>query len=452
MREGATLAGRYLLGELLGQGAAGSTWRAVDTDGGRQVVVKALELRNLESWKDVERLEREARVLRSLDHVRIPRYVDSFREEREGQSVFVLVQECIPGTSLQSWVASGWRGTETEIRDIGAQVLRILAYIHCLRPPLVHRDLNPRNLIRREDGQIFLVDFGGVQDAIRLESGSTVIGTPGYVPMEQYMGRATVRSDYYAFAATLLFLLTHRSPADFPLSNLKIDLGAVPGLSRELALLLSNWLEPDEARRTLSPENALALLEGREPRAERPAAAPAERGKPHGSRVEVTETADSLVIRFREHGRQWPVAGFVILWLAILAGMLAITAGSQVRIVVVYVPFIPFFGVGLFLLRKVLFGVFGRTTLELSASRGFRLVREFLGRKELTAPLADVGECVRRTAYLLNNQPQDVLELEVGAKTVKFGEFLSPREKHWLAGLINRKVQELSTDTDGASR
>ena len=444
MREGTILGGRYRLVELLGQGAGGSTWRASDASGGTQVVVKALELRRLEGWKDVELLEREARVLRSLDHERIPRYVDSFREEQDGAAVFVLVQEYIPGTSLQDWVANGWRGTETEIREIGAQILRILGYIHSLQPPLVHRDLNPRNLIRREDGQIFLVDFGGVQDAIRLESGSstTVIGTPGYVPMEQYVGRATVRSDHYAFAATLLFLLSHRSPADFPLSNLKIDFSALSGLSRDLELILANWLEPDEARRTLRPEDALALLEGREPQPGQPAGASTWRRKPHGSRVEVTETADSLIVRFRERGRgQLAMVGFVILWLALVVGMVVISARTKVGLIFIY---IPFSAVGLIMLHKVFYGLFGRVTLEFSASRGFRWVREFLGKKEIAAPLADVGECIHRTAYLLNNQPLNVLELEVGARTIKFGEFLSDREKHWLAGLINRKVEELA--------
>jgi len=311
--------------------------------------------------------------------------VNSFREVRGEAAVFVLVQEHIPGTSLEAWVGSGW-GTETEIRALGAQILRILGYIHSLHPPLIHRDLNPKNLIRREDGQVFLVDFGGVQDAIRLESGAsaTVIGTPGYVPMEQYMGRATVRSDYYAFAATLLFLLSHRSPADFPLEELKIDLSALNGLSRDLTMILANWLEPDETRRTLRPENALASL--------------------------------TLV---------W--LGFVAVWDAIVIGMRAPT---------VFVLFsIPFWAMGLFLLRKVFYGLFGQVTLEFSASRGFRWVREFLGKKEIAAPLADVGECISRTAYLVNNQPQNVLELEVGAKTIKFGEFLSDREKQWLAAL-----------------
>jgi hypothetical protein len=435
MREGTILGGRYHLVERLGQGAAGSTWRASDAAGGTQVVVKALELRRLEGWKDVELLEREARVLRNLDHERIPRYVDSFREELEGSSLFVLVQEHIPGTSLEAWVASGWRGTETEIRELGAQVLRILGYIHSLRPPLIHRDLNPRNLIRREDGQIFLVDFGGVQEST---ASDIVIGTPGYVPMEQYAGRATVRSDYYAFAATLLFLLSHRSPAE------KVDFSALTGLSPSMALILANWLEPDESQRTLPPENALALLEGREPRAGQPATTPPLDGKPLASQVEVTETADSLTIRFRERGRRrLPLAGFTLLWLGFVAAwdVFALSLGAPV----VFVLFsLPFWAVGLFMLYRTLYGLFGNVRLELSASRGLRFVRKFIKESQTNAPLADVGECVVRSAYRLNNVPQYRLELKAGAKTLRFGEFLAAREKQWLAELINRKVGELA--------
>jgi hypothetical protein len=451
MREGVVLAGRFRLEEQLGRGAAGCTWRAVETASGRTVVLKALELRRLGSWKDFELLEREARVLRNLDHERIPRYLDSFRDEQEGSSLFVLVQEHIPGTSLQDWVASGWRGTETEIRELGAQILRILAYIHSLRPPLVHRDLNPKNLIRREDGQVFLVDFGGVQDALRLEPGAstTVIGTPGYVPMEQYVGRATVRSDYYAFAAALLFLLSHRSPADFPLSGLKIDFSAVSGLSPGLAMLLGNWLEPEEVRRTLRLENALALLEGREPQPVQsgppgqPAGSPPRRGKPHGSRVEVTEAADSLTIRFRERGRhRLPLAGFTLVWLGFVAVWDALALGLGAPAVFVLFS-LPFWAVGLFMLYKTLYGLFGSVHLELSAS-GLRFVRRFLKEREIRAPLADVGECALRSGYRVNGVPQYALELEVGTRTLKFGETLAPREKEWLAALINRKVGELA--------
>ena len=115
---------------------------------------------------------------------------------------------------------------------------------------------------------MFLLDFGGVQDAIRLSAGasSTMIGTPVHAPLEQFVGRASVRSDLYAVAATLLFLLdAHESRSTFPLAAWKIDFRSVVEISSAgLALVLSSWLEPDQARRTLPVAEAAALLRGEE--------------------------------------------------------------------------------------------------------------------------------------------------------------------------------------------
>ncbi len=453
MQRGETIRGRYRLEEPLGGGRAGSTWRATDLQRGEPVTVKALELARLSDWKQVELFEREASVLKALDHPRIPRYIEHFTLEAEGRTLFVLVQQYIPGVSLQAKIDSGWRGTEEEIRGIGAGILRILAYIHSLRPAIIHRDINPKNLIQREDGEIFLVDFGGVQDALRLEAfgSSTVVGTPGYVPMEQYLGRATVRSDLYAFAATLLALLTHRSPADFPLVDLKIDWSGAGIASRELALVLASYLQPDEAKRTLGIQKAIGLLEGKVPaRGEagglpQPERVPA--GRPTGSKIEVSESADALIIRFAERSRRrLPLLGFAIVWIGFILAWDVIAIGVKAPIIFPLFS-LPFWGAGLFLLYKVLYGLLGRVTLEISLARGFRYVRQFLGRRELAAPLSDVGRCAAATAYRLNNVPQRVLQLEVGTQTVNFGEFLAPREKEWLAELINRKVEELASLT-----
>jgi hypothetical protein len=456
MRQGETIGGHYRLERLLGSGRAGSTWQAMDLERVEPVAVKALELACLSEWKDAELFEREASVLRILKHERIPRYIDYFTLDLEGHTLFVLVQQYIPGMSLQAKIDSGWRGTEEEIRDIGVRILRILSYIHSLRPPIIHRDINPRNLILREDGEVFLVDFGGVQDALRLEaSGSTtVIGTPGYVPMEQYMGRATVRSDLYAFAATLLALLTHCSPADFPLVGMKIDFSGAGIASRELSLVLAAYLEPDEARRSLRIEKAIDLLEGKTsalaasrslPAAGVSATGRAAIRRPTGSKVEVAESADGLVLRFTERGRRRiPLIGFTVIWIAFILTWDILAIGMRAPIIFPLFS-LPFWAVGLFMLYRLLYGLFGRVTLEFSLARGFRYVRQFLGRRELAAPLSDIGQCAATTAYRLNNVPQQVLELEVGTRTIKFGEFLAPREKEWLAELINRKVEELAS-------
>ncbi len=167
---------RYQILNLLGEGGIASTYAAEDLEIGQQVAIKILSLRQLKDWKALELFEREGKVLAQLDHPGIPNYLDYFQLDIEGDRRFYIVQEIAPGQSLQDWVESGWRPTELEVREIAKQILEILAYLHQLTPPVVHRDIKPQNIIRQSNNQVFLVDFGAVQDTYRhtVTNGSTM--------------------------------------------------------------------------------------------------------------------------------------------------------------------------------------------------------------------------------------------------------------------------------------
>jgi eukaryotic-like serine/threonine-protein kinase len=493
MNPGETLADRYLILRELGRGGAGITWLARDTATGKEVVAKILHLGLLEDWKAVELFQREASVLKGLHHDRIPAYVASFTVNMEGVTRFVLVREYVEGTSLQASVDSGWRGTEGTIREIGIRLARIVAYIHSVRPPVIHRDINPRNIIRRDDGEVFLVDFGGVQDAIRLSAGgtSTIVGTPGYTPMEQFVGRASVRSDLYAMAATLLFLLTHRNPADLPVKEMKVDFSSVieitaPGLSRVLA----DWLEPDESKRRIGIEDAIALLEGKAPPSgakgrdgpspteNRPLVVPAH--PPHGSRMTRTEEGDAVryLVPGGAGGRGLPAfGGFVFFWL-IFGGFWSSSAfrtGPSWSVLLMSAPFLL---IGLSMAWWVLSSIFGKLGMEISA-RGVTTTRRFLFfSRSRSVPLEDVGECRleegrdrsmrrrggwgsgwdagwgsgmgmrwdgmyrHRSRSRHEGRSSTRLALDTGASTLYFGENLSAREREWLRDSINGELQK----------
>src|SRR5262252_7359164 len=83
--------GRYVVLAPLGEGTQGTTWDAVDKREGRPVAIKQFDVRGARAWKDVELAEREARVLASLDHPSLPKYVDHFEED----GVLYLVMEKI---------------------------------------------------------------------------------------------------------------------------------------------------------------------------------------------------------------------------------------------------------------------------------------------------------------------------------------------------------------------
>jgi eukaryotic-like serine/threonine-protein kinase len=464
MTPGERLADRYELIRELGRGGAGVTWLARETAGGRDVVVKLLHVGLLGDWKTAELFEREATVLSQLHHERIPAYVDFFPLEGGDAPRFVLVREYVDGSSLQSRVDAGWRGTEEQIRDIGARLLRVVRYIHDVRPPVIHRDINPRNVITRSDGEVFLVDFGGVQDAIRLSTGATatIVGTPGYTPMEQFVGRASVRSDLYAVAATLLFLLTHRNPADLPAKNLKIDIPSIVEIgSRGLAAVLDNWLEPDESKRTLSVTSAMELLTrqsaedaGRGRPAEEEARDAVSAVPPHGSKISRTESEGRVSFLLPAGSSAFGRRGFApfgIVWLAFIGiwGSQGIRENPSWSAFAGYIPLI-LIGVGMFALPIIM----ALSRLGITIGRdGLTWTRRVLfWTRRVTVPLADVGECRiegpeegwgygYRSRSRRSMRMPTRLALDAGVRTLRFGEVLSEREREWLRDAINEELR-----------
>ncbi len=259
------IAQRYRIVDTLGQGGSGTTYLVEDLQSSQQVALKALSLCRMSDWKMMELFEREARVLAQLNHPAIPRYLEYFHVDTPQDRSFYIAQQLAPGQSLALLVQKGWRASEEEVRRIAIQILDILVYLHELTPPVIHRDIKPSNIIRHPDGQVFLVDFGAVQDTYysTFMRGSTVVGTYGYMAPEQFRGQAVPATDLYGLGATLLFLLTHRSPADLPTDRLKIDFRSRVHISDEFADWLEKMLEPDVEDRFGSAKEALAVLRGK---------------------------------------------------------------------------------------------------------------------------------------------------------------------------------------------
>jgi serine/threonine protein kinase len=259
---GSIIAERYQLAELLGSGGSGSTYRATRISDGAEVAIKILSLRHLNDWKQLELFEREAKVLSQLSHPQIPKYLEYFHVDTPSNRAFYIVQQLAPGKPLTGWVNDRWLSTEAEVRDIAIQLLTILQYLHQQSPPLIHRDIKPHNIIRNDDGQIFLVDFGAVQNVYHntLMKSSTVAGTYGYMAPEQFRGMAMPSSDLYGLGATLLYLLTHRSPADLPQERLKLSFRGHVNIANHFADWLEMILEPDTADRFASASAALQAL------------------------------------------------------------------------------------------------------------------------------------------------------------------------------------------------
>ncbi|MCM1983501.1 serine/threonine-protein kinase [Lyngbya confervoides] len=216
---GHVLAQRYKVLEPLGQGGMGQTFIAVDLHlpGQPRCAVKRLKLavQDPEMVAIAKRLfYKEAEILEKLGiHPQIPNLLAYFEEE--GQ--FFLVQELIEGHPLSRELPLGQRWPEVQVQQLMTEILTLLQFIH--RHQVIHRDIKPDNLIRRQaDGRLVLIDFGAVkqirdpQISSVLMSQTVGIGTPGYMATEQVNGKPRPSSDLYSAGIIGIQALTGLSP------------------------------------------------------------------------------------------------------------------------------------------------------------------------------------------------------------------------------------------------
>jgi len=300
---GKILQERYQLQQRLGRTAAGhQTWLAVDLESQEQVTLKMLAFSPEMHWEELKLFEREAQVLQALNHPRIPCYRDYFSREREagaGLPWFGLVQDYIPGFSLQELLEKGKKSSEKQVRKIATEVLEILIYLHELSPPVLHRDIKPSNLIWGEEQQVYLVDFGAVQAQAAVTGVTfTVVGTSGYAPLEQFWGRAVVASDLYALGATLIHLLTGVTPADLPQKDSRIQFSDRVSVNPSLVSWIEKMTEIALEKRFSKARDALAALKsGNIQGANLQIATVRKIAKPPHSRIQVSKSATELNIK-----------------------------------------------------------------------------------------------------------------------------------------------------------
>ncbi len=302
LEAGQVLHERYQLKQKLGQNAGRQTWLAEDLQAipAALVIVKLLAFGGEVQWDDLKLFEREAQVLKQLNHSRIPKYYDYFSID-ERSLWFGLVQEFIPGASLKELLNQGKRFTEKQVRQVAIDVLNILIYLHELNPQVLHRDIKPSNLILGEDKQVYLVDFGAVQDrAVKEGATFTVVGTYGYAPMEQFGGRAVPASDLYALGASLSHLLTGTAPADLPQDDLRIQFSDKVTLTPSFREWLEKLTEPSLKRRFSTADEAMKALNfGIQTPENAALSAPVSTGRiqpPFGTRVQVSQSLERLRI------------------------------------------------------------------------------------------------------------------------------------------------------------
>jgi serine/threonine protein kinase len=270
--------GKYQILRTLGQGAFGHTFLARDSGSDRDVAIKVLDTRGRTDPKAYELFRREAEVLAAIRHHGIPEVYETFQDIWYGAPAAFLAMEYIEGVSLAQVIDEKRALDGATVVHVFLELLGILDYLHSRVPPILHRDIKPSNIVLRPNGFPALVDFGSVRRVFLSpeESGSTIAGTYGYMPYEQYMGQAAPSSDLYATAATFLHLLTGRAPREFMNDEGRIQvpdaLPAEPRLRAVIARLLrpaptERFASARDVRNAMVGSTALAPARSETPRA-----------------------------------------------------------------------------------------------------------------------------------------------------------------------------------------
>jgi hypothetical protein len=211
---------------------------ARDIKTGSLCVIKVPRLNTANPYKlNVEKLQVEADFLRNSRHPNIVRFVDQFIEN----GVFHLVEEWIDGTDVLTAFARN-TADEPRVKKWAVQILDALDYIH--RSGMVHRDLNPKNLMLTRDDNIILLDFGTVKKAGESDPAVTIFTTRGFAAPETLRGFTDERSDIYGVGSILLYMLTSQRIGNLGKRDL-VELLSSRGISQRTSKCIAQALQID---------------------------------------------------------------------------------------------------------------------------------------------------------------------------------------------------------------
>ena len=209
------------------------------------------------------RFRKEAENLSMMKHPGIVRVMDVFDQN----NTTYYAMEYIEGVSLDDYIKQHVHLDEQEAVAILNETGEALAYMHKQR--MLHLDMKPKNIMRRKDGKLFLIDFGlskHYNENGEAESSTSIgLGTPGYAPIEQVVRQGShifpAYIDVYALGATLFKMLTGETPPPaaeimnegFPFEELESC-----GVSEEMMRIVATAMNSRRAERFQSVEDFLA--------------------------------------------------------------------------------------------------------------------------------------------------------------------------------------------------
>ncbi len=263
-----TVASRYELERLIGEGGMGDVYRGTDRDTGEVVAIKVLKNSLQTDPAQLERFIREGEALRQLNHPNIVKMLTTISEDGK----HYIVMEYVGGGSLRDLIHREKQLSLKHALQISLEIADALSRTHHLK--IVHRDIKPANILLAEDGTPRLTDFGlaHLDTAPAVTNTGSTIGTYAYLSPEAAQGeKLDARTDIWSFGVVLYEMLAGRRPFQAEhTAPLLLDIMTKPvpdilefraDLPLELVNLLTAMLQKDRERRIPSARQVGAELE-----------------------------------------------------------------------------------------------------------------------------------------------------------------------------------------------
>lgn len=238
---GTVIEGKYEILKEIGHGGMSVVYLANDTHLNRNWAVKEVKKKGTGKNDEivVNSLLAEANMVKKLDHPALPRIVDIIDN---GVTIYIIM-DFIEGESLDKVLEEYGAQPEEKVISWAMQICDVLSYLHSQKPPIIYRDMKPANLMLKPNGNISIIDFGIAREYKEQNlADTTVLGTKGYAPPEQYSGQTDARSDIFALGMTMHHLLTGVDPrsgeAYVPVRQWN------PELSEGIEFIINKCVEP----------------------------------------------------------------------------------------------------------------------------------------------------------------------------------------------------------------
>lgn len=203
--------GRYQLQEVIGAGGMGTVYRAYQVSLNRAVAIKVLPPNLAANPNFIERFKREAQTVAALQH---PHIVQVFDYGNQDGIIYVTMPLLSGGTLLDRIEQGAWPSL-SQTTDLLTKLGAALDYAH--NSGVIHRDIKASNIMFDSHENPFIVDFGIAkivdQAASTLTQQGSSLGTPAYMPPEQWRGEEiSPASDQYALAVCIYWLVAKQLP------------------------------------------------------------------------------------------------------------------------------------------------------------------------------------------------------------------------------------------------